>query len=730
MHPTLRTPAVRTQDALAPASLWAPGRNRFLMGLVLVILSFAAYSPALRGQFLWDDDRYIQDNAMLRSGEGLVKIWTQLGTTPQYYPLTHTTFWLEYHLWGLNTTGYHAVNMLLHGLSAILIWLILLRLQIPGAWVIAAIFAVHPLQAESVAWMTERKNTLAGFFFFSSILAYLRLARITPPSRWAGPEASDDTATNSTHWRWYILSLVLFCLAGLSKTIAVSAPAIILLLLWYKRRSAWRHIALLLPMFVVGLVLSRITSWMEVHTVGAVGADWMHTPAERILIAGHALWFYAGKIFWPLNLIFIYPRWVLNTASLAQWLWPISALLVVIALVILARWRRGPLVAVLYFAVTLAPALGFVDVFPMRASYVADHFQYLSGLGLIALAIALLYRLLQYLGQITSMTLTRIIAATLVGAILLSLTGLSWARSHVYDEHIKLWQDTYAKNPDAWLASFNLAVLLSNRAVSEQKMAQVADSQPEQQRELRRSMMADRETAQQLLERTIALRPTMSRAHLILGELLAIKNQLQPALQQLDLAVQYDPDWYSNYRTRAKIHEHLGDTDAAIADYQRAIDAYQRARRKAIDQPGSFYAARLMHPAYAWPHVELGILLTRESRLDEAMTQFNDALVIRPGWVEALRQRGLLYARMHKFDQASADLMEVIRQNPTNAATWISLAYVRYQAGHTSDAIAFFRHALQLSPNAAEARVGLDMATRAHKSPASQPAPATTPIIP
>ena len=245
----------------------------------------------MSGGFIWDDDDYVQDNLTLRSLAGLGQIWFQPGATRQYYPLVHTTYWLEYRLWDLNPTGYHVVNVILHALSAVLVWRLLIRLKVPGAWAAAALFALHPVHVESVAWITERKNTLSGAFYLSAAWAYLRYEEARSP-------------------RLYWAALLLFAAALLSKTVTCTLPAALLLVLWWKGQRPMRRTAVtLVPFFALGVAMSGVTVWMEKHSVGAWGPEWDLSLVERGLIAGRALWFYAAKLLVPLNLTFIYPRW-------------------------------------------------------------------------------------------------------------------------------------------------------------------------------------------------------------------------------------------------------------------------------------------------------------------------------------------------------------------------------------------------------------------------------------
>ena len=359
---------------------WAPG-------VLLVLLSAIVYWPTLGNRFVWDDDDYVQENGTLSSTAGLNAIWSDPAATPQYYPLVHTSYWIEHAFWGLNPRGYHIDNLLLHAAAALLVWRLLVCLAVPGAWLAAAIFAIHPVEVESVAWITERKNVLSCVFALSSMLAYLRFA---PPTLLA-PTAPRNTARR-VDGAFYVLAFVLYVAALLSKTVTATVPAVLLVIYWWKQGTfSWREAARLLPFFAVGLAFSAVTISLEKTQVGAVGESWNLSPVERVLIAGRAVWFYAGKLAWPHPLIFFYPRWIIDATVAWQYLFPAAAVGAIIALW-LARRRigRGPLAALLIFMGVLTPALGFFNVYPFQYSFVADHFQYHASIALIALAAALL----------------------------------------------------------------------------------------------------------------------------------------------------------------------------------------------------------------------------------------------------------------------------------------------------------------------------------------------------
>jgi tetratricopeptide (TPR) repeat protein len=489
-------------------------------GGLIILLVFLAYLPALHGGFIWDDDAYVTHNPTLHDGEGLRQIWFKVGAVPQYYPMVHTTFWLEYHLWALNPVGYHLINVLLHAIAALLLWQVLRRLPAPGAWLAAVIFALHPVEVESVAWVTERKNVLSAVFYFAAALAYLRFVAWEKPG-----------SPNRLLWSWYLGALVLFLAALLSKTVTCSLPAVLLLVCWWKKGRVQRSdIIPLLPFFVVGVALGLMTAWIEKYNVGAQGADWSLTFADRCLIAGRALWFYAGKLVWPTPLTFIYPRWEIEPAVWWQWLFPIAAIGVVAGLW-LARRRigKGPLVAVLCFAGTLGPALGFVNVYPMRYSFVADHYQYLASVGLITLCAAGLARI------------PRVIPAILV----VLLGALTWQQTGIYRNPEILWRDTLAKNPDCWMAQNNLGTLFADKGRFDEAIENY--------------------------RKAIQINPDHREALNNLGNALAAQGRLDEAIENYYKAIQINPNYFDALNDLGNALAAQGRFDEAIKNYYKAI---------------------------------------------------------------------------------------------------------------------------------------------------------------
>jgi tetratricopeptide (TPR) repeat protein len=600
-------------------------------GGLIVLLVFLAYLPALRGGFIWDDDAYVTHNPTLHDLGGLQRIWFELGAVPQYYPMVHTTFWLEYHLWGLHPVGYHLINVLLHAAAAIFLWQVLLRLRIRGAWLAAVLFALHPVCVESVAWITERKNVLSAVFYFTAALAFLRFVALEEPD---GP--------NRLRWYWYLGALVLFMAALLSKTVTCTLPAALLLVCWWKKGRVQRgEILPLLPFFALGVGLGLITAWMEKFHVGAQGAEWSLTFADRCLIAGRALWFYAGRLVWPAHLTFIYPRWKIEPEVWWQWLFPVAAVGVVAGLW-LARRRigKGPLVAVLFFAGTLGPALGFVNVYPMRFSFVADHFQYLASVGLITLCAVGLARM------------PRVMPATLV----VLLGALTWQQAGIYRNLETLWRDTLANNPDCWMAHNNLGKYLINEGRIEEAMEHY--------------------------HKAIQINPNNPEGLTGLGIALAAKGRFDEEIENYRKAIQINPDFYGAPYNLGIALAARGQFDEAIENYYKAIQI----------NPNSFNALN-----------NLGNALAAKGRFDEAIKNYRQAIQINPNFSGALDNLGSALAAKGQFDEAIENYRKAIQINSNRPETFSHMGMTLGQLGRTREAVAQYREALRLNPNLAVA---------------------------
>jgi protein O-mannosyl-transferase len=532
-----------------------------LQAALLVAALLASYGPTLQAGFVWDDDSNLTANFNLRDLEGLGRIWTNAAwNQQQYYPLTHTTFWLEYHLWGLEPRGYHLVNVALHAAAALLLWRILRLLGVPGAWLAAALFALHPLQVESVAWVTERKNTLSGVFYLASALAGLHFAGVDGRNPVRGAPAP-------RRWRWYVLCLFLFLCALLAKSATSVLPVALAIAIWWRSgKVRLRELAALLPLMVFGAVAGAQTTWLELHHVGAAAADFDATIAEKVLVAGRAWWFYLGKLLLPVGLSFIYPRWQIDAVDPAAWLYPLAVLAAIGALWSLrGRIGRGPAAAALYYTVAIFPALGWVRFYFTKYSWVQDHFQYLAGIGPIVLCSAGVARARDALATRGAGRRAQSIpglATAAAGALLATLAMLTWQRTQVYRDAETLWRDTIARNPEAWLAHNNLGALL------------LAEGQAEE--------------AVEHLRTSVNLEPQLPKLRVNLGDALLFTGKIAEALSIYESAVEMAPGLPEARLGHAVALERSGRAGEAEVEFGEAL----RLNPHGAEAP--YYLARLL----------------------------------------------------------------------------------------------------------------------------------------
>ncbi len=556
----------RQQLSAFPGLLW--------LVALLVGTIFAAYFPAIHGNFIWDDNAHVT-KPELRSVRGLWLIWSDLGATQQYYPLLHSAFWVQHRLWGDATVGYHLVNILFHASAACLLLLILHRLKIPGAYLAAAIFGLHPVHVESVAWITEQKNTLSAVFYLGAMLAYLRF----------------DEKRQAL---FYALALTLFVLALLSKTVTATLPAALLVLFWWKRgRLLWqRDVLPLIPWLVLGMIAGLFTAWAERKLIGAEGAAFDLTFLQRCLLAGRAIWFYLGKLFWPANLAFIYPRWNVSP-EVWQYLFPAGVVAVSTALwLIRSRWR-GPLAGLLFFIGSLFPVLGFFNVYPFVYSFVADHFQYLASLGIIVVASAGIAMVLARVAP-----RARSAGHALCMVLLATLTVLTWQQSRTYSDIQTLYRTTLERNPDCWLCHNNLGVVLDDAG------------RPQ--------------AATEHYKQALQINPNYAQAHNNLGSALARLGQVPEAIEHLELALRINPDYAEAYYNMGNVLLNLGRMQEAIGHYKQALR---------------------INPNDTDVYNNLGIALALTGRLSEAKEQYQAALRIRPDDALARHNLSRLQAR-------------------------------------------------------------------------------------
>jgi tetratricopeptide (TPR) repeat protein len=529
------------------------------------LLVFIIYAPAINGGFIWDDDTFLTQNPLIRASDGIYRFWFTT-EAPDYFPLTSTSLWLEWRLWGETAAGYHVVNVLLHMLNAILIWAVLKKLRIRGSWLAALIFAVHPVNVESVAWITERKNLLPMTFFLVSILAYLAFDK-------------------SGKWRFYIFSLTAFLLALLSKTSIIMLPFVLLGLTWWERgRITAKDLVRSISFFVLSLIMGGITIWFQYHN--AIGSTIVRDDGflSRLAIAARAVWFYIYKALFPLNLSFVYPRWQTGEPSLINFA-PLVGLAAAISIFYYYRktWGKPFLFGLVYFLVTLFPVLGFFNIYFMKYSLVADHWQYTSIIGIIALAVGLIAYTYKDWGK----PYRRLAMAAAV-VIISTLSLLSWKRAETFAQPETLWKDTLTKNPECWMAHDILGANLAEKGQTE--------------------------LAIRHFRKALEIRPDYPKAHSNLGNVLYDQGHVDEAFRHFEEALRVDPD-------AAEVHYNFG---TALAEHGRLKDAIAH-YKKAID----------LRPDFLPVHFNLGVLCARQRDFQGAIRHFSEVLRISPGHTDA-----------------------------------------------------------------------------------------------
>ena len=518
-------------------------RAPWLLFGLLSIATLLCYWPCLNGDFVWDDDAWtLRLEKLFRDFSGLKVIWTNLTALQQYYPLTATTFWLDYHLWGFWTLPYHLENLLLHLLAVFLFWRLLTRLEVPGAWLAPAVFALHPIMVESVGWITERKNVLAQLLFLAALLRYGCFSNF-----WKPITQGQEEKSRVMRFRAYAGALLLFLAAYLAKATVFCLPAVLLLICWWKR-GGLRLVADVVPTFPffgIAIGLGALTSWLEHTHVGASGPEWNLSFVERCLIAGRALWFYVGKLLWPTNLCFIYPRWQINPHSASQWLWLILAVAVVLALWVSTKsFGRGPLTAVLFFAGSLFPLLGFINGYFMRYSFVCDHWTYLPSLGLIALGAAFAARVSDHFQAQRAFHASAIL-------VLLAFGIITWHHCRIFSNSETLYRTTLVLNPNADLAHNNLGLLLFRSGETQQAITH--------------------------FERAVEVRPTSAHAHNNLANAYRITGRPREAAEHYEASLKIEP---GNLSTRNNLALLLATSaDASVRNGPRAVELAEQARQ-------------------------------------------------------------------------------------------------------------------------------------------------------
>ncbi len=697
----------RSEGRLLRILPWFDGNSAsavaFWQAVGLLAVAFIAYIPLWRAGFIWDDDSMLTANPLIREPSGLYQFWLTTHAL-DYWPVTSTSLWLEWRLWGMNPLGYHLTNLALHFGTVLLFWAVLRRLRVPGAWLGALLFAIHPLNVESVTWIAQRKNLLALLFYLLAILLFIKAAEAND---WLAIAAKARTRLSSAlRNRWYALSLASFVLAMLSKGSVATLPAVLWGILIWQRRPAWRDVIYLGPFFLVAVLLAGVNVWFQRHGLSEV----IRTAGglERLAGAGAVVGFYFCKAVWPLHLVFIYPQWKIDPHQLVWWLPLLGVLAVTGVLAALARresacvsanenapgaaapWARSALFAWLYFCLSLLPVVGFTDVYFMKFSLVADHYTHVALLGIAAWLGFALTRLYE-----SSSGPARSVFGLTASAIVIGFVALTWRQNLPYRDGIQLYRSILAQNPGSWMVHSNLGQLLAampgagGAARAEFEAAvRLKPDYAEAQNNLGVALsknMAELPEAISHYREALRLKPNYALAHRNLAA--ALMKTDAPAneiLYHFAEAVRLEPsDVEARRGLAAELSTLPGRAEEAVAQYEAAL-ALSSADASLENDLAVELAKIPGRLPEAITHLERALRLAPEDadleynlgnqlmkipgRVSEAVSHYEQATRLRPGFTAAHFNLAVACARSGRMPEAVEHLQRVVALDPSNRA--------------------------------------------------------------
>ena len=719
------------------------------MAVLLALVTMALYWPATGHDFVnLDDGLYVDQNAHVQSGLAWANAqWAfRTGYAANWHPITWLSHMLDCQLFGLKPWGHHLTNVLLHAFNAVLVFALLQ--QMTGArWrslMVAALFAVHPLRVESVAWVAERKDVLSGCFGLLALVFYARYAEgrsleskvQSPKSKVCGPWSLFHPPASF----FYGLALGCFALGLMSKPMLVTWPFVLLLLdYWPLRRfelsTTWRLVREKIPFFALAAVASVVTFVVQKRG-GAV------TLAENLSLGargGNALIAYRrylGKLFWPTDLAAFYPHprdWPLEQVLLAG-----GGVLSISGLLLMQR-RRYPylLMGWLWFVGMLVPVIGLVQV---GEQAMADRYTYAPAIGLTIAVIWGLHGLAKG-GRYQQLGLAVAGATGIVLCLVLTRQQLGyWQNSETLfrhalevtennyfahynlgnaraekgqsDEAMSQYQEAIRLNPDYAPARYNLGAALDKKGQTDEAIRQyqeVLRLRPDYaiaRNNLGNALVSkgQRDEAIRQYQETIRLKPDYPEAHYNLGIALVKKGQIDQAISQLQEAIRLKPDYADAHNNLGVALHEKGQMDEAIGQFQETLR---------------------LTPDNADAHNNLGIALGKKGQADEAISQYQKALRLKPEYAQAHYNLGIALGMKGQTDEAVREFEEAIRLKPDYVLAHNNLGTAFYQQGRTSEAVRQYQEAIRLKPDYADARKNLDavLATKAHSPP--QPAAST-----
>ena len=580
-----------------------------------------------------------------------------------------SVFWLEWRLWGMHTLGYHAVNLGLHIAEALLLWSVLRRIGVRAAFLAALLFAVHPVNVETVAWISELKNLMAMLFLLASTRWFLT-SGIANGGVGRGPPDQGALA----------LSLLAFTLGMLSKGSVAILPLVFLGIIGFRRRLDGRDLARLAPFFAVGAGLAAVDIWFQRHGAAAVIRD--AGFAERLLGAGAVVWFYLGKALWPVGLCFVYPHWRIDAGNPLWWL-PLAGAVALTVLLVRSRrpWARPALLGWGFFCVALIPVMGFTDVFFMKYSLVADHYQHIALIGVVAVAAA------GWDGWRSGGLIRWIAAATAVCA----LACLAGRQSGNYRSAKALYQATLARNPGAGIAHVNLGVILASEGAADEAIAhyraalRTAPDTPDAWNDLGNALAQRGSLAEagDAYRRAIGLRPDFAEANFNWGNALSDGGRYADAVALYQDALRIRPCYPEAEYRLANALANAGSLPAAVGHYRAALR---------------------LRPAYPEAHANLGLALNALGRTPEALLELAEAVRLGPGYPEAHAYLGLVLAGSGRLTEAVAEYRAALRLRPGDADVHYQLGVALRTLGEGAQAAAEFDAAERISSERKEPR--------------------------
>ena len=706
--------ALYRSDYEEPETHASPSRfdHHWFWGLILIFGVVLTYTPVWKAGFVYDDSPLLTANPCIVGPLGLREIWT--ASPAIISPMIFTTFWVEHALWGLEPLPYHLVTVLLHATCAILLWRVLRSLRVQGAWLGAALWALHPIQVESVAWVSETKNTESALFFLLSILFFLRWLR-----------AKHLDGRTGCGWS-YALTLLFAALAMASKSSTVILPIVLCLCAWWMEgRWHWRNLPRVVPLFLMAIVPSAVSIWTQAPELATdTDSQWVRTWPERLATAGDVVWSYLGKLLWPHPLATIYPRWQIDAGQWFSYL-PLLVVIVILSIFWIERllWSRALFFAFAYFVAALLPVLGLIEEYSFRFSFFFDHWQYLASIGPLALAGTAFVRFSNFVIPEKPR-----IQASLCAGLLLILGAASWQRTLTYKSEETLWADALAKNSDCWMCCNNLGkALLQKGRVDEaieqfQKAVRINPRYAEARSNFGAALFQKGQVEDAILQYTRALQinPNYAQAIYNLGLALFQKGQVDDAISQYTRAVRINPYYPETYNLLGNAFLQKGQLDEALEQFQKALEInlnYVDARNnlgvtlfkkgRVDDAIAQYKKAVEINPDYVNARYNLGNAFVQKGQLDDAITEFQKAVKINPNYVDARYNLGNVLFRKGRSDEAIDQFQQALQIDPNNVDVRSNLGVVLVQKGQLDDAITQFQKAVEINPSSFKTRYNL-----------------------